>query len=494
MINISSLLIFLTSIGITFAEDSTSDKVVAEPKISETTKTINKFTYLVYPLLLILLFWGSKPFGLKKWNEEALSLKQMKAIQGFISLCIMFHHIGQRTCANWLPPEKFISHGLDFFVPIGYCFVAIFFFCSGYGLYLSFHKKQNYLDGFFKKRVFIVILSYYTSGYIFLALRFIMRQQIDSKLLLYYLIGVKMSNPHAWFVVVMPLLYLFFYLSFRFCKKDGRAVLSLFLCVIVYIMLCSCINHGDWIFCGEWWYNSVIFLPLGVLFSKYQKAIVNHLKHHFTLYYVYTVLAFAGVFLIHEISLVTVEKFSYYGEVQNYDYVAMRRWICAFSQICVAIAFISIVFLVSMKILIGNRFLGFMGTITLEFYLIHGIFLEPYFDTLAPPLYEIKNVPLLILIVFIPAIIAAVLLKKFHQWILSMVNPKKTATHVKNNDSNGADSKIEKDKDEVSQKLTMGKESSEKNSNDCIVELVLDEEDNDDDSNSQKENTKENIN
>ena len=103
--------------------------------------------YLIYPLLVVVLLWGAKPFGRGKWNEEAFSLRQMKALQGFFAICIMLHHIGQKTCASWLE-DALIIPGLEFFVPIGYLFVSMFFFCSGYGLYKSIQTKPNYLKGF----------------------------------------------------------------------------------------------------------------------------------------------------------------------------------------------------------------------------------------------------------------------------------------------------------------------------------------------------------
>ena len=48
--------------------------------------------YIVYPLLAVVLLWGCKIYGPKKWNDEFLSLKQTKAIQGFCAVCIMLHH------------------------------------------------------------------------------------------------------------------------------------------------------------------------------------------------------------------------------------------------------------------------------------------------------------------------------------------------------------------------------------------------------------------
>lgn len=58
--------------------------------------------YIVYPVMLIILFWGCWIYGRKSWNEEFLSLEQTKALLGFAALCIMFHHIGQKNSASWI--------------------------------------------------------------------------------------------------------------------------------------------------------------------------------------------------------------------------------------------------------------------------------------------------------------------------------------------------------------------------------------------------------
>ena len=98
--------------------------------------------YIVYPVLLIVLFWGCRIYGRGKWNDEFLSLQQTKAFLGFAALLIMFHHVGQKTSASWIDRKYYIP-GLEFFVPIGYILVAVFTFCSGYGLYKSFKSKPD---------------------------------------------------------------------------------------------------------------------------------------------------------------------------------------------------------------------------------------------------------------------------------------------------------------------------------------------------------------
>ena len=120
--------------------------------------------YLVYPLLLFSLLWNCKISKKKDYNEEAFSLSQMKAIQGFAAICIMLHHCGQKTSASWID-KRYCVPGLGFFVPIGFILVSLFTFCSGYGLYKSFKNKEGYLENrFIRKRIVpIVVLSYAVS-------------------------------------------------------------------------------------------------------------------------------------------------------------------------------------------------------------------------------------------------------------------------------------------------------------------------------------------
>ena len=108
--------------------------------------------YLFYFFLALTLFFGAKGVGRGNWNEEYTSLKQTKVLQGITALGIALHHMGQKTCGSW-QPRPFIVHGLDIFVPVGYLFVGVFFFCSGMGLYRSLHSKKDYLKGFARRRI-----------------------------------------------------------------------------------------------------------------------------------------------------------------------------------------------------------------------------------------------------------------------------------------------------------------------------------------------------
>ena len=384
----------------------------------------DKTIYLVYPILALALFWGAKISKPGEWNKEAFSLRQMKALQGFTAICIMLHHAGQKTCASWLNP-KYVRHGLDVFVPIGYWFVGIFLFCSGYGLYVSFKNRADYLTkGYFKRRILPLIVAFYSTEMIFLLARFLMHEKMRPWDVFWYVTGLKQSNPNAWYVIAMPYLYLAFYISFRFIKNKRVAILVLCAFALAYITAGTIINHNDWLMKGEWWYNSIHFFPTGIIFAANEEKITTHIKK---LYWLYLILALILILPLYAVSEFTQGVFSYYGEMWRANFVVGRRWICLISQMLASCAFVFFVFMVGMKIKIGNKFLAFMGGLTLEFYLIHGLFVELFgfnFMDSVKSLYYIKNVALYTIAVFALGLVSAIVLKLLHGLILHGVKKK----------------------------------------------------------------------
>ncbi len=377
---------------------------------------MDKIIYSVYIILPCLLLFQAKPSAKGKWNDEFLSLEQTKAMQGFLTVCIMLHHIGQKTCASWLEPKSRIVHGLDLFVPIGFLFVSFFLFFNGYGVYKSFHAKENYLTGFIKKRILPVVLALYTTTVIFYIARIIVGEKMDLQKSIWYLTSIKLCNPNTWYVIVLPFFYLAFYLAFRFIKKDGLAVAAVCAFVLLYMLESTRVLHNDWWIRGEWWYNCVHMFPIGILFAKFESKIIPHLRKFYSVYLVASVILLYPLYLF---STFTQATFSYYAEFLP-DAVFRKR-VCLGSQALVCIDFVFCLLLLGMKLKIGNRFLRFMGTITLDFYLIHGLYVElfdhKFCDAVGSP-FPIKNVMLYVIAVFVLGVPSAILLKKLHNLIL----------------------------------------------------------------------------
>lgn len=352
--------------------------------------------YLYYPLLLFLLVKGAKVYKAGEWNEEFLCHGQMKALQGFCAVAIMFHHMAQKTCASWLKKE-YIVHGLDFFVPIGYLLVAIFFFCSGYGLYKSYQEKEDYLYEFGWKRVLPIVIPFFLSGIIYLNVRTKMGEDLLGNWLN---VGIhfgepQMFNMYGWFIYALFVVYFGFWIGFRKERKRGRAIVVFLLVIAAYIAFCH------WWMYGGWWYNTVWLAAAGVLTATYEQGIVTWMKKR----YVVCLPVFSGMFSI------------LFFVALNNETEAYAVWL----QMAAAGFFVLSVMMIGLKVRIGNKILAFLGGLTLEIYLIHGLFVQLFGYCFASegikPLYYIKNVALYVLVVMVLTIPSACAVK----WISKQI-------------------------------------------------------------------------
>ena len=371
----------------------------------------DKLIYSVYFILPVVLLWGAKLAGKKEWHDS-LSLEQSKAFLGFLTICIMLHHVGQKTCASWLQPKTRIQHGLGFFVPIGFLCVSMFLFFNGYGLYKSFHSKDNYLKGFVKKRILPIVFMLYATTVIFYFVRLIIGEKMDVLQTVLYLTSIKLCNPYTWYAIVLPFFYLAFYLAFKFIKNDGIAVLVTTAFVVAYMLFGTTIDHNDYWFRGEWWYNCVFLFAVGIIFAKFEDKIVSFFKRT---YVVLMPLSVALIYPLYLFSRFVCDTFSYYGENWGAPDTVFRRRVCMGAETLVCIDFVLMFLLLGMKIKVGNKFLKFMGKITLEFYLIHGLFVDLFafnFDGGVVNKIRIHNLLLYVVVVFVLGLISALILKK----------------------------------------------------------------------------------
>lgn len=387
---------------------------------------MDKLVYLTYPIMILVLLIGAKWYRKGQWNESFMSIEQSKLWQGYFALCIMLHHVSQETCASW---QSFpLIPGLELFVEIGYFCVAMFIMCSGYGLYKSYQAKPNYLKGFFTRRILPLIIAFYSTGLIFFLARVLMKEEMNGWKIFCYISGWGLPNPNAWFVVAMPYFYACFYLAFRFGKTEGMKIAGTILGVAIYTVIGACVNHNDYWMRGEWWYNSVHLFWIGILFARYEAKLLAFFKKH---YYLYLVLAAAATYGFFQLSMYFKSVYGYYGELNpslSQGMVIRNRFITLSAEMLASLAFVLTVLILSMKLKINNRILAFMGTITLEFYLIHGLFLELFaysFCDVVPSIVRITNVFLLIIVVLVPSILSALFLKWLHGKVLHLSQSRK---------------------------------------------------------------------
>ena len=214
-------------------------------------------TYTVYALILALFIWGGKFAGFKKENfhEDSASLDSFMSLRGFAAIGVILHHISQEDAFQKANNFGAKPGELSIFVNAGFLFVAIFFFCSGYGLIKSLETKPDYFKGFIKKRVLkTLVVPYYVSILIYGLLRFISGERFAPLQWVTNLIGITMMNPYAWYPVIATFLYLVFYLTFKNIRnrKVCYIIMAAFMLLLAMIF---CVNgHFPW-FAGpkNWW-------------------------------------------------------------------------------------------------------------------------------------------------------------------------------------------------------------------------------------------------
>jgi len=377
---------------------------------------MQNLVYVYYILLIAILAFGIKIYGKKQWNPSFLTLKQTKALQGFSVCCIMLHHIAQKTCAPWVPSE-YVVPGLEPFLDIGYLLVSIFFFCSGYGLYKSNKEKDCYLKTFLGKRLLLIIIALFITNMIYIYIQ--MWQGVNFAIIPipFTIGGAILPNKYSWYIYTMILFYIAFYFSFRYCKSERNAMIWIFVVTIIYIA------HCDWWMFGDWWYNTVILFGIGLLFAKYENRIISIMKKRY-ISFIIVGLLFTSIFFV--LGIHTQDILNTWN--QDYHY-AFMRWTHVISQMIASIAFLWTLLLIMMKVNIGNRFLNAMGTITLEFYLIHGLFVECFSYCFVEKgnnsIFYLQNVALMVLVVFVLSLISGVVLHIIHKMIVQFLHTHK---------------------------------------------------------------------
>lgn len=332
-------------------------------------------TLIVYPILILILFWKSKVIKKSEYNEEWNSVSETKAIQGLIALCIVCHHTAQQTCASWLESRN-IVHGLDPFLNIGFMLVAVFFFWSGYGLYKSVTGKSRYLSRFLKKRVLPVWVPYVIVCFLYTLVRLLfLKEKMPIWFIITNLTGITIGYEFGWYVQAIIIFYILFYYSFKKTRFDSDAIMYIWIGVVIWNLLGIIIDHNDYFLRGEWWYNSTLLFPIGITFAKHEEKIFSMIKKWYRVLVPVSVVLLTALIIL---SRYTDTNMGYYGEYTGVTFETKIIWrvMTYLPQVLAAVMFVFVLILICMKIQFKNAVLDFLGSHTLEIYLTHGFFLQ----------------------------------------------------------------------------------------------------------------------
>lgn len=324
-------------------------------------------------LLFVILLFQAKPAGKGNFHEDFLSLSNAKSLQGFATITIILHHLTQKVTAY----GAVYKGPITFFNMVGILCTGIFFFYSGYGLLTSLMTKEDYLDGFLKKRYTKILIPFYLIHFMFCVLMLPSMSGNTPGLVVCNVLGLVLVNNQMWYIVEIAILYLAFYLIYKNPDKRKYAMVKMIAVVVVMMAGSLLLVHdvytptqGIW-FMGEWWYNTTGLFVVGMLVARYQKGFVALVQRCYK-----RVVACGTVllFVLFVWSRLANGIFGYWSERPgNPGY--LDKFVTLISELPYVTVFVLLFLIISMKVKFDNAVLRFLGTISLELYLVHNVFI-----------------------------------------------------------------------------------------------------------------------
>lgn len=281
---------------------------------------------------------------------DYFSKRNFDAIKGYLALGVLVHHISQFRGVFGISSLEYI------FMLLGSWCVGGFFMMSGYGLVRSYKTKgETYINGFFRKRFLPYYLEYCVvlAGYVVFWLLF--NGNVSIKDIFISLTFGSTLIAFGWYLQMLYVLYIMFFISFKFVKKDLLKIYVLAVELIIFIIVLRVIANPHAL--------SVIPFLIGVLLGWFSDEVTGFMAKNkwmmsiicMILLFIYAVIRLTGLMHVDDKNIEAVTMLS----TVYVDYVI----------VCYLTMFNNV------KWPISNAISDFLGRISYEMYIIQGIVL-----------------------------------------------------------------------------------------------------------------------
>lgn len=180
---------------------------------------------------------------------DICSKEHFRYLKGIAILFVLIGHIGNYSGKTW-------------FTPLGGIGVAIFLFCSGFGLMASYYQKG--LKSFWKNKLLSIYLPYLLVEII--ASFILRRNPVDIILDLAF---IKVQNPLGWYMQYLLCCYFLFWLACKYI--ENKKIRFMFWSVVAVLSFFLFSNLR-----GE---QAVSFLS-GLIYSEYRNNNIDNVKNN----------------------------------------------------------------------------------------------------------------------------------------------------------------------------------------------------------------------
>ena len=328
------------------------------------------------------------------------------ALKGALSLFIVGTHISS-LCQ---PDETLLwLRVCNLLTPLSLVF---FFFLSGYGLMIQLRLRTlrtsttspaTLWAGWLPRRLWGLLkpfLFFYAVAlfFLFAGEGFNHIPQALERLkfnLLIWKFGIPGPETAAWYLLELILLYVFFYFSFRYVRRWGRAVLVL---ILLTLLLMLAVWQASF---GYYWLRYPLCFSVGVAYAIYERSIYKQIK-------AYRILCLPAVLLLIGVYIWSVLTFP------NHPIVLMLASHLAYFALPVLLTVLSKVWGATDLFMrrahgpVGSA-LMWLGGISLETYLLHMSFVSLF----RSPVIYIQSLLLYLVVVYTATIFGAYLIARY---------------------------------------------------------------------------------
>ncbi len=274
-------------------------------------------------------------------------------LKGLFAVVVMLGHISlQQEFSIYNPIQNSGAHA-----------VGIFFVLSGYGLMTQFMlKKSSYRKGFIWNRLFVSIIFPYL---IFNVIYYIFYQTIGMDVsvmdMLHSLINGHPCVSNSWYMIAIIYFYLLFYIATGLYNTKIRMVpRAVFVGCILWMAFCYQLGYGTW------WYNSCFAFPFGMVWAFYKYKIDEFMQSRFWL-------KEAGFLFLTVAFHFAQFKVPYIFGIEELQ--TMTGVLCVQ---CSVLCFTVFGICLGMHLQFQGKLLTFLGTCSLELYMIHGLWMTAF--------------------------------------------------------------------------------------------------------------------
>ncbi len=272
-------------------------------------------------------------YGIKRRkNNQVLGIvdkEQTIIIRAICCIVVILVHI-PKTHGN------IIQNAIGSF---GYIAVTLFFMFSAYGLKYSVDNKKNYLHGFWKNRILVLLIPFWIANIINVCCYNNSNTILNNILII---LGIKNIS----FITILISYYIIFWTMYKLIKNKNVADLIICLIVFLYSALGKILN-----FSTGWMVESIGFI-YGILIYYYSTNLKNLRK--------------LNQFIMFAISsIILVILYLKYKEIYM-----LGTWML---RTLLALNLILLLIIILNNFEIKSKILSYIGNISYEVYLMHGI-------------------------------------------------------------------------------------------------------------------------